>query len=786
MKKLNLQLFALKLNTGTSIVDYLKSNGQDSSYSNRKKLASKYGINNYTGTADQNTKLLQMLKNSSATKTTNNAVGAGTAGATSKVASNATNATQKRNVGTVGSVVQTASNVLAEKNNANTVSVSASKGNTGGSITPEAAQNIANLISQGKVKIENIPEQFHSEILGYIDSGEKSGSTVTPTQAPTYKPAQTQTPKFEQTQLPTYNGTQRPAQSATSMSDRLGVDTLGKLNSQFQVSQAYTDAMNYTNQLLQQLGTGKTSYSDQLSQIMSDYANREKFSYDMNTDPLFQQALSSAMASGKTAMSDTMGQAAALTGGYGSSYATNVGANAYNKYIQEAYDQLPQYYQMALDAYNMEGDSMLNQFNMYSQADANEYDRLMNAYNANFNNAQTMYGNEYQAWADSVNNAFNYAQMQNSDYWNQMNYDEGVRQYEQNFDYQKYLDQVQQSQWQNEFNYGMFRDEVADNKWNTEFEYKDYLTQLDQYNKDRDYATGREDTQWEQNFTQSEADRNQGNIDREFEADRSDTQWEQNYKEDVFAEEKENTDWEQSYKDKVYEADREDTKWEQDYKTDVFEEDKANTDWEQKYKEDVFEEEKAQNAADNQYRNDALAQDDKHFNAEMDLSERKFEEDIRQFNETLVENARQFDEGMNLKIQAAQAESEASMAEEGADFKVPKESMYSDALTTALSGGAGELVRYLQTIPEYDVGSIIDYVKSSLTFTKTKETINGLWGVDNNDVVTDQYGTSYKLSALKDKYGLTKAQLKKFNEIGEGEEYCFVEGLEGILQGLFE
>jgi N-acetylmuramoyl-L-alanine amidase CwlA len=46
----------------TSIVDYLKSIGESSSFSNRKKLAAKYGIKNYTGTAYQNTQLLNKLR----------------------------------------------------------------------------------------------------------------------------------------------------------------------------------------------------------------------------------------------------------------------------------------------------------------------------------------------------------------------------------------------------------------------------------------------------------------------------------------------------------------------------------------------------------------------------------------------------------------------------------------------------------------------------------------------------------------------------------------------------
>ncbi|HBZ09102.1 MAG TPA: DUF3597 domain-containing protein [Bacillus bacterium] len=45
-----------------SIVDYLKSIDVNSSFANRKKLAAKHGIKNYTGTAAQNTQLLKKLR----------------------------------------------------------------------------------------------------------------------------------------------------------------------------------------------------------------------------------------------------------------------------------------------------------------------------------------------------------------------------------------------------------------------------------------------------------------------------------------------------------------------------------------------------------------------------------------------------------------------------------------------------------------------------------------------------------------------------------------------------
>lgn len=51
--------------TGSSLVDYLKSVGKASDFASRKKYATQYGISNYTGTAAQNTKLLELMRSGS-------------------------------------------------------------------------------------------------------------------------------------------------------------------------------------------------------------------------------------------------------------------------------------------------------------------------------------------------------------------------------------------------------------------------------------------------------------------------------------------------------------------------------------------------------------------------------------------------------------------------------------------------------------------------------------------------------------------------------------------------
>ena len=63
--------------TGSSIVDYLNLTGQPSDFSSRAKLAQQYGIPNYTGTAAQNTQLLNLLRSGSTPSGTSAGTSAG-------------------------------------------------------------------------------------------------------------------------------------------------------------------------------------------------------------------------------------------------------------------------------------------------------------------------------------------------------------------------------------------------------------------------------------------------------------------------------------------------------------------------------------------------------------------------------------------------------------------------------------------------------------------------------------------------------------------------------------
>ena len=136
---------------------------------------------------------------------------------------------------------------------------------------------------------------------------------------------------------------------------------------------AYQQALTALQQATANVPTYQASYDDQLQEVYDRIVNREKFSYDLNSDALYQQYADQYQRMGQQAMMDTMGQAAAMTGGYGNSYASTAGNQAYQGYLQQLNEVVPQLYGMALDQYNAEGDALLNQYAMLGDMADDEY-----------------------------------------------------------------------------------------------------------------------------------------------------------------------------------------------------------------------------------------------------------------------------------------------------------------------------------------------------------------------------------------------------------------------------
>lgn len=312
-----------------SIVDYLKSVGQDSSYAARKKLADQYGIKNYSGTASQNISLLNSLKSSGGSPS-----------------------------GSQGTV-QPAQN---QQNTANGNNVT---------ITPVDQSSPGNPASQ--------------YLTGY-----------------SYKK---------------YTPSDRTQEYADKLAD-LEDDAPGSFHSR---------------------------YDEQIQNIINTIQNRPEFEADsVYESDLWKNYRDQYVQAGNKAMRDTMGNAANLTGGYGSTYAQAAGQQAYDAYLNQLGDRTLDIYDRLYNEYLNEGQELYNQLNMYNNQDSIDYGRYRDEV-SDYYNALNYYSGRYnQEYANDF-----------GDY----QYDQDAQRWAEEYAYQKTQDALAQQNWQTQFDYQKDMDE---------------------------------------------------------------------------------------------------------------------------------------------------------------------------------------------------------------------------------------------------------------------------------------------------------------------------------------
>ena len=188
-------------------------------------------------------------------------------------------------------------------------------------------------------------------------------------------------------------------------------------------SQNVVNAQNYLQNIIDNKpGSYESKYTNQLQGLYDQIMNRDKFSYDINGDMLYQQYKDQYQLAGRNAMMDTMGQAAAMTGGYGSSYANSVGQQAYQGYMQQLNSMVPELYSAAYSKYAQEGEDMRNAYSMAQAADQQDYSRWQDSYNTWANERSfaqsaydTAYNQDYTDYTNRLNAAMQTINMERED-----------------------------------------------------------------------------------------------------------------------------------------------------------------------------------------------------------------------------------------------------------------------------------------------------------------------------------------------------------------------------------
>ena len=165
---------------------------------------------------------------------------------------------------------------------------------------------------------------------------------------------------------------------------------------------------------------------DAWNKALDAQLNRGAFTYDLNADALYQQYKDNYINQGKMAMMDTMGQAAAMTGGYGNSYAQTVGQQTYQGHLQNLNNMIPELYQMALDRYNSEGERLAMNFDMLNTDRQNKFSEYSTTYNTNLHTLlanRDYYSTDYNNIYDrEFGNWDAKRTWDTSQYWNETNF----------------------------------------------------------------------------------------------------------------------------------------------------------------------------------------------------------------------------------------------------------------------------------------------------------------------------------------------------------------------------
>ena len=170
-----------------------------------------------------------------------------------------------------------------------------------------------------------------------------------------------------------------------------------------------------------------SSYEAPLKELMDRILNREDFRYDLDGDALYRRYRNQAVQNGKLAMADAAGQAAALTGGYGNSYAQTVGQQAYNRQLESLDDRIPELYNLAMNQYRLKTQGLQQKYDLLSGAQEQEYGRYQDALAAWQKEADQL----WKAYTDARDTDYRTYRDEIADWQWQQEFDENQRRYDQ-------------------------------------------------------------------------------------------------------------------------------------------------------------------------------------------------------------------------------------------------------------------------------------------------------------------------------------------------------------------
>lgn len=156
--------------------------------------------------------------------------------------------------------------------------------------------------------------------------------------------------------------------------------------------------------------TYSNRYDQQINDLLQQYVNRGKFSYDYKNDPLYANYRKQYQREGQRATQDALAEAAAASGGIPSSYAASAAAQAQNYYAAQIADKIPELEQLAYQKYLDDASlqqSKISALQGQEQLDYAKYIDALGQYNTDRNFDYGVYSDRYNQLANNLGLAAN-------------------------------------------------------------------------------------------------------------------------------------------------------------------------------------------------------------------------------------------------------------------------------------------------------------------------------------------------------------------------------------------
>lgn len=157
-----------------------------------------------------------------------------------------------------------------------------------------------------------------------------------------------------------------------------GANTLGKLRGNSSPSTSTNPVATSPGATAGATAPAQKSYADQVNEALQQILNRQPLNYNYNGDPLYQMYRDAALQNSQTASKDVLARAAALTGGYGNSYADTVAQQTAQAQMAQLTEKIPELAQVAQTRYDAETDRLKGNLGILSDLENQEYTRKFN------------------------------------------------------------------------------------------------------------------------------------------------------------------------------------------------------------------------------------------------------------------------------------------------------------------------------------------------------------------------------------------------------------------------